>query len=133
MILAKYAVFGIIPLVIPSLLTDVPIPVDRIPAQQGTDLPYIRELAQDVGYVFYLEPGPVPGTSTAYWGPEVKIGVPQPALNVNMDADTNVESLSFTFNNESTSLPIVFSRTSSPRSPSRSRSRTSTRCSRRWG
>ena len=35
---AKYAPFGIIPLVIPSLFPDVPIPIDRIPAQQGTDL-----------------------------------------------------------------------------------------------
>ena len=35
-----------------------------------------------------------PGTNIAYWGPEIKIGVPQPALNVNMDAHTNVESLS---------------------------------------
>ena len=31
----------------------------------------------------------------AYWGPDIRIPVPQPALNVNMDAHTNVESLSF--------------------------------------
>jgi hypothetical protein len=108
LILAKYAVFGVVPLVIPSVLTDVPIPVDRIPVQQGKDLPYIKGLADDVGYTFYLEPGPAPGMSVAYWGPEVRVGVPQPALNYNMDAFTNVEALSFTFNNESTTLPVVF-------------------------
>ena len=27
------------------------------------------------GYVFYIEPGPVPGTNIAYWGPEIKVGV----------------------------------------------------------
>ena len=108
LILAKYAVFGIVPLVIPSVLTDVPIPVDRIPVQQGKDLPYIKGLAEDVGYTFYLEPGPVPGMSVAYWGPEVRVGVPQPALNFNMDAITNVEALSFTFNNESATMPVVF-------------------------
>ena len=38
--------------------------------------------------------------SVAYCGPEIKVGVPQPALNVNMDAHTNVESLSFTVDTE---------------------------------
>jgi len=108
LILAKYAVFGMIPLVIPSLYPDVPIPVESIPGQQGTDYGYVTELARQVGYVFYVDPGPVPGTNTAYWGPEIKTGVPQPALNVNMDAHSNVESLSFSFDGLSSTLPIVF-------------------------
>lgn len=107
LILAKYAVFGIVPLVIPPVLLDVPIPTDRIPAQRGKDLPYIKQLADEVGYSFYLNFGPAPGMSVAYWGPEVRVGVPQPALNYNMDALTNVESLSFTFNNEGATLPVV--------------------------
>jgi len=106
-ILAKYAVFGIIPLVIPSLFPDVPIPIDRIPTQCGKDLGYIQQLAADVGYVFYIDPGPVPGTNIAYWGPEIKVGVPQPALNLDMDAHTNVESLNFNFKTADTVLPIV--------------------------
>jgi len=105
---AKYAPYGLIPLVIPSLFPDVPIPVDRIPAQQGTDLAYIRQLAEKIGYVFYIEPGPVPGTNIAYFGPEIKLGVPQPALNVDMDALTNVENLSFSFDPTKGVLPIVF-------------------------
>jgi hypothetical protein len=108
MLIAKYALFGMIPLVIPSLFTDVPIPIDRIPAQQGTDLKYIEQLASQVGYVFYIEPGPAPGTNTAYWGPEIKVGVPQPALNFDMDAATNVESLSFAYNSADATLPVVF-------------------------
>jgi hypothetical protein len=100
--------FGIIPLPIPVLFPDVPIPIDRIPAQQGTDLEYIRQLADEVGYVFYIEPGPVAGTNVAYFGPEIKIGVPQPALNLDMDALTNVESLSFSFDPTKGVLPIVF-------------------------
>lgn len=108
LIIAKYAIFGMIPLVIPSLFIDVPIPVNRIPTHQGSDLVYINKLAEEVGYVFYIEPGPAPGTNTAYWGPEIKVGIPQPALNVNMDAHTNVESLSFTFNGASKVMPIVF-------------------------
>lgn len=107
LIIAKYAVFGMIPLVIPSLFMDVPIPVERIPAQKGTDLAYIKELAKDAGYVFYIDPGPAPGLNTAYWGPEIKVGVPQPALNLDMDAHTNVESLTFNFKTAETSLPVV--------------------------
>lgn len=107
LIVAKYAMFGMIPLVIPSLFPDLPIPVERIPVQQGNDLDYIKQLANDVGYVFYIDPGPVPGTNVAYWGPEIKVGVPQPALNYDMDAHTNVESLSFSFNSANTILPVV--------------------------
>ncbi len=43
--LAKYAALGVIPLVIPSLLEDVPIPIDRIPRHQGTDYAYVKALA----------------------------------------------------------------------------------------
>jgi hypothetical protein len=108
LIVAKYAVFGMIPLVIPSLFTDIPIPIDRIPKHQGTDLSYVRQLASQAGYVFYIDAGPVPGVNTAYWGPELKIGVPQPALNLDMDGHSNVESLSFNFQTANTTLPIVF-------------------------
>ncbi|HUL53038.1 MAG TPA: hypothetical protein VLT83_06470 [Opitutaceae bacterium] len=108
LILAKYAVLGILPMVIPSVLIDIPLPTERIPRQQGKDLAYVKSLADEVGYVFYLEPGPQPGLSIAYWGPEIKVGAPQPALNINMDAYTNVESLSFRFNADSKLLPIVF-------------------------
>lgn len=108
LMLAKYAVFGVVPAIIPSIMIDVPIPVVDILSQQGTDLQYINMLACSVGYVFYLEPGPEPGMSIAYWGPEIKVGMPQPALNINMDAHTNVESLSFGYDPESASMPIVF-------------------------
>ncbi len=106
-ILAKYAAFGIIPIVIPSVLLDVPIPTNRIPTQNGKDFVYLRQLANEVGYVFYVDPGPAPGTNTAYWGPEIKIGLPQPTLSVNMDAHTNVESINATFDGSQKTLPIL--------------------------
>ncbi len=108
LICAKYAAFGIIPLPIPALLPDVPIPVEKIPAQQGTDLAYVRQLAEEVGHVFYIEPGEVPLTNIAYFGPEIKVGPPQPALNIDMDAHTNVESLNFSFDPTKGVLPVVF-------------------------
>lgn len=117
LILAKYALFGVAPLVIPSVLLDVPIPTETIPRHQGTDLQYIRQLAEEVGYVFYVDPGPAPGTSVGYWGPEVKVGVPQPALNINMDAHTNVESLNFTYDSESRKLPVVLIQNQATKAP----------------
>lgn len=107
LICAKYAAFGLIPLPVPAFFPDVPIPVERIPAQQGSDLAYIRQLADEVGHVFYIEPGEAPLTNIAYFGPEIKVGPPQPALNIDMDAHTNVESLSFSFDPTKGVLPVV--------------------------
>jgi hypothetical protein len=107
-LLAKYALFGVVPLIVPSIMIDEPLPIDQIPAQQGTDLRYIRHLAEQVGYVFYLDPGPVPGMSRAYWGPQIKVGPVQPALSADLDAYTNVESLQFRFNQEQNRLPVVY-------------------------
>jgi len=105
--LAKYMIFGIVPIVIPAIIPDVPIPTEEIPRQQGTDLEYIKYLAELSGYEFYVDPGPLPLQSIAYWGPSIRIGVPQPALNTNMDAETNVEAMSFSYDTESATLPIV--------------------------
>ena len=107
LILAKYAALGIVPLVIPSVMLDVPLPAEHIDRHKGKDLGYVKSLAEEVGYVFYIEPGPMPGMSIAYWGPQIRVGVPQPALNINMDAHTNVDSLSFNFNNKKKQLPII--------------------------
>jgi hypothetical protein len=97
LILAQYAVYGIIPNIIPSPLLFIDNPLDKIASQRGTDYQYIRKLAEETGYVFYIEPGPTPGVNFGYWGPEIKFSAPQRALSVNMDAHTNVESLSFSF------------------------------------
>jgi hypothetical protein len=106
---AKYAAFGVVPLVIPSILEDIPIPIERIPRHQGTDYDYVRALAREAGYVFYIDPGPVPLVSRAYWGPEIRVGRPQPALSLALDGPhANVETLSFRFDKERKELPVVF-------------------------
>lgn len=97
LICAKYAMYGVVPLAVPPVITDVPNPAEQIPIQSSTDLAYLRSMASEVGYVFYIDPGPVPGASIAYWGPQVRVGPLQPALTINMGAATNVESLSFSF------------------------------------
>jgi hypothetical protein len=107
-ILAKYAAFGIEPQVVPVPVPDVEVPIQRTPTHKATDLAYIRHLAEQAGYVFYLTPGPLPNVSQAYWGPQVRIGMPQQCLSVNMDSWTNVESLRFRYEPQNSVTPIVF-------------------------
>lgn len=107
LMVAKYGMYGIVPLVVPSVRLDFPNPLSVIPMQQGTDLQYITALAENVGYVFYIDPGPAPGTSIAYWGPEIKTGMPQAALIVDSDAHTNVDSMSFNFDGFSKTLFVL--------------------------
>ncbi|MBD2158534.1 hypothetical protein [Leptolyngbya sp. FACHB-16] len=92
-IIATYAQYGLIPTVVPPPSIDVPNPVERVPVQVGTDLEYLEELAERYAYVFYVSPGPVPGTNTAYWGPPTRADVPQRALSVNLGTSTNVYSI----------------------------------------
>ena len=106
-ILAKYAAVGVVPVAIPPIIPETDLPIKRIPSQTGTDLQYIRQLAGGCGYVFYVEPGPAPGTSIAYFGPDLRIPVPQPALSVNMDAHTNVESLSFSLDGDQKKIMVL--------------------------
>jgi hypothetical protein len=108
LMLAKYAFFGLIPLIIPSIVIDISLPIEQIPGQQGSDLSYIKQLAGEVGYVFYIMAGPAVGTSLAYWGPQVKIGPVQPALNIDMDAYTNVESMHFKLDQEKSKIPLIY-------------------------
>jgi len=108
LLIVKYAMFGIIPIIIPSILLDISLPIMSIPAQQGSDLDYIKQLASEAGYVFYISAGPLPGMNTAYWGPQVKFGPVQGALNIDMDAYTNVESMHFKFDQEKSKIPLIY-------------------------
>lgn len=106
-ILAKYAAFGIVPLVVPPPVVNVDSPTSRFDTQNGTDRAYITSLAQQSGYTFYIDPGPIPAQSIAYFGPDHRLPILQPALNVNMDADTNVESMSFTLDGMAKKITLL--------------------------
>jgi hypothetical protein len=103
-IIAGYARYGLIPMVMPPFLIDFPNPVERIPVQSGTDLKYLQTLAERFGYVFYVKPGPAPGSNTAYWGPPVRAGTTARALSVNLGGQTNVDNIDFQYNAEEATL-----------------------------
>jgi hypothetical protein len=97
-VLGRYLPYGVVPIAIPSVLDAAPPnPLERIPHQQGTDYAYLTQLAGEAGYVFYVEPGPVAGVNTGYWGPEIRLGVPQRPLRVNLGAASNVEQMTFNY------------------------------------
>ncbi|SAL04851.1 Phage late control gene D protein (GPD) [Caballeronia calidae] len=98
LIMARYAEYGLVPTVIPPPTAEAPLPMDRVTTQSGTDLDFLESLAGQAGYVFTVIPGPFPGTSTGYFGPQPRIGVPQRALTVNMGADSNVAQIDFQYN-----------------------------------
>lgn len=72
--------------------SDTPTDAERISTQQCNHLAYIQRLAKRNGFIFYVEPTNVPGINTAYWGKEKREGEPQPALRVDMGAQTNVDA-----------------------------------------
>jgi hypothetical protein len=99
MILAKYLVLGVLPVAIPPIMTLIDNPIENFRKQQGTDYAFLTAIAGTVGAVFYLDPGPKPGSSMAYWGPDLTtmFGGMQPALSINLDASTNLDSISFAY------------------------------------
>lgn len=98
-ILAKYAVLGVVPIALPASIPTFENPLERFIKQEGTDYAFVSTLAREAGAVFYLDPGPSPGSSIAYFGPDLSkmFGGPQPALSINFDASTNIDSLNFSF------------------------------------
>lgn len=108
LVLAKYLPFGVVPLVIPNIIGLVSNPLERFKKQQGTDYAFVSSLAQQNGHVFYLDPGPQPGQSIAYWGPEIGGFMPtQPALTIDMDAANTVEGLNFSYDGTAAKQYIV--------------------------
>jgi hypothetical protein len=93
-LLGNYAQYGILPPFQITTTTEVPIETERIPGQHETDLKFIQRLAERNGFVFYVEPLTM-GVNKAYWGPEDRAGLPQPALSHDLGPSTNVKTLRF--------------------------------------
>jgi hypothetical protein len=108
LMMAKYPMFGVIPLTIPPLFQDISIPIQKYAHQAGTDFQYADKLAKEAGHEFYITPGPAPGTNTAYWGPTIRFGLPQPALTLDMDEASNVDTLSFSADGNASELRYAF-------------------------
>jgi hypothetical protein len=86
-------------------------PLDGIDEQVGTDLAYVNLLAERAGYTFFLQPGPSPGMSMAYWGPKLQSMIPfvsnPTPFAIDWDGRSNVESLQFSFDGFKKTLFVV--------------------------
>lgn len=91
-IIASYAQYGLVPQ--PTPTSEIPIMLQRVPRQAETDFQFIQRLARRNGYVSFVEPVTF-GVNRAYFGPPARVGLPQPALSVDMGPETNVNSLHF--------------------------------------
>ena len=96
-LLASYGALGVVPLVVPPPVAGTPAPAERVSHQNSTDYAYIRALADSVGFRFTLDPGPVPGSSVAYWGPEPRADRSQPVLDIDFSRLVGVDSLQLSF------------------------------------
>jgi hypothetical protein len=96
-IFLEYPEYGLLPMVIPTPVNESNDPLDEVNQQAATDRAYLNMLAERNGYVFYVRPGEVPLTNVAYFGPPIRIGLPQSALTVNQFPGTNVDSIQFSY------------------------------------
>jgi hypothetical protein len=89
-VLAPWALLGIVPEVMPSLNTIVP--VDHVPQQNQSDRALLQQLAQKNGNVFGVSPTDVPGINTAYWGPPQRWLPPSAVIDVAVGAASTADS-----------------------------------------
>lgn len=94
-IITEYSRYGIFPDIRNPQRIDTPNPQERIPVQQGTDLQYLKEIAERFSFAFYIAPGPITLKNTAYWGPKIRTDLLQRPLSVNLGPDSNVLSINF--------------------------------------
>jgi hypothetical protein len=93
------AIFGehvVVPRVQPTTPTLVEPEGTRI--QRGTDIRFLRLLAERNGFECYVQPEPLTGLDFGYFQPpQVFPGPPQAVLNVNCGAETNVSDFKITY------------------------------------
>jgi hypothetical protein len=98
MILAEYVEYGLVPVVFETSVSISNTPEEVVNQWAGTDRGYVNRLARRNGYIFQVQPGPLPLMNTAYFGPPMRVGAPHKAITINQPPGSNVESLHFSHN-----------------------------------
>lgn len=107
-IMAPYLALGVVPLAIPPISLAFKSPTEGWEAQNNqTDKGYLTELAQQHGYIFMIQPGPAPGTSIGYFGPDFNLPHIQKALSINFDGNSNSEAISFSLDGMAKKVKVV--------------------------
>lgn len=86
---AVFGQYGVVPVVTPSVPFNLD-PTDMT-VQRGTDIRFLRRLAQRNGFECYVQAQAQSGVDFGYFGPPTNIpGMQEAVLNVKMGAQTNV-------------------------------------------
>jgi hypothetical protein len=85
---AIFAQYAIIPNISPTLPTLIE--PEGTTTQRGTDIRFLRRLAQRNGFECYVQPQPQTGLDIGYFGPPMNFPVADAVLNVRMGPETNV-------------------------------------------
>jgi phage protein D len=65
--------------------------------QRGTDIRFLRRLAQRSGFECYVQPEPLSGVEMGHFRPPQLAGLPQAVLNVNFGAESNVSDFKVSY------------------------------------
>ena len=87
-VLAHYLAFGVVPLLLPDPFQDIEVPTQGWKTQNGLDRELIKPSGSGCAATCSTLSRAAAGQSIAYFGPDIRSPVPQPALNMNMDAHT---------------------------------------------
>ena len=113
---AVFAQYAIVPMVSPS----IPFKIDPTDAtvQRGTDIRFLRRLAQRNGFECFVQPQPQSGIDFGYFGPPKNIpGLQEAVINVKMGAQTNVSEFKIRYDMIKPTLSMAFGIDSMTRTP----------------
>ncbi len=85
---AIFGQYALVPVVLPT--APVLIEPEGTTTQRGTDIRFLRRLAQRNGFECYVQPEPLTGVDLGYFQPPQVVGLPQAVLSVNLGPATNV-------------------------------------------
>lgn len=114
---AVFGQYGILPVVSPTLPFNLD-PTDMT-VQRGTDIRFLKRLAQRNGFECFVQPQPQSGVDFGYFGPPMNIpGLQEAVLNVKMGAQTNVSEFKIRYDMVKPTLAVAAGLDSMTRSPS---------------
>jgi hypothetical protein len=87
--LTIFGQYALLPVVVPT--SSVRVILETTTIQRATDIGFLKQLARRNGYECFVQPDPVVGIDTGYFGPPKLTLPPQAVLSVNFGTATNME------------------------------------------
>jgi hypothetical protein len=110
--------YGILPMALPALPMNVDPTGTDATVQRGTDIRFLRRLAQRNGFECYVQPDPLSGVDIGYFGPPRNLPfMPEAVLNVKMGAQTNVSEFKVRYDMVRPTLALAFGLDAASRAP----------------